>query len=122
MFDFDSHKCKISLISYRSVVFPFYCPKQHKDASYEVAVISEKSDSTREITRNNDGLKWSEDETMDNSDDDVEEEEEEEEDDEDDVENDETNDDDDSKQHSSNDDTKKTIQKVVKVIKFTKTK
>ncbi|XP_037026980.1 nuclear receptor coactivator 7 isoform X7 [Bradysia coprophila] len=86
---------------------------KHKDASYEVAVISEKSDSTQEITRNNDGLKWSEDETMDNSDEDVEEEEEEEDDD---VENDETNDDeyDDNKQNSSNDDTNKTLQKVVK--------
>lgn len=92
--------------------------KQHKDASYEVAVISEKSDSTREISRNSDGLKWSEDETMDNSDEDVEEEEEEEIDD-DDVENDETNDDDydDNKQQSSNDDTNKpAVPKVAKVI------
>lgn len=33
-------------------------------------MISEKSDSVQEITRSNDGLKWSEDETIENSDDD----------------------------------------------------
>lgn len=35
-------------------------------------MISEKSDSTQAISRSNDGLKWSEDETVENSDDDVE--------------------------------------------------
>ncbi len=77
--------------------------KQHKDASYEVAVISEKSDSTQEITRSNDGLKWSEDETMDNSDDD---------------DNDENNTDDydDNSQRSNDDNTNETVLKVVKVI------
>lgn len=72
-------------------------------------MISEKSDSTQEITRSNDGLKWSEDETMDNTDDDE------------DVENDHEYDD---NSHRYNDDnTNETALKIVKVINFkTKTK
>lgn len=64
-------------------------------------MISEKSDSTQEITRSNDGLKWSEDETMDNSDDD-------------DVD-DEINDD---EYDDNSDNINETVQKVVKVIKL----
>lgn len=69
-------------------------------------MISEKSDSTQEITRSNDGLKWSEDETIDNSDDD----------DDVDVDNDDINDDDDKSQNNDNNIDEK-MRKVVKVIK-----
>lgn len=70
-------------------------------------MISEKSDSTQEITGSNDGLKWSEDETIDTDDDN-----------DDDVENDDINDDeyDDDSQRSNNDNTNITVLKVVKVI------
>lgn len=80
-------------------------------------MISEKSDSTQEITRSNDGLKWSEDETIDNSDDDDE--------DIDDVEIDEINDNeqhDDNKQSFNSDHVTETVRKVVKVIQKEKYK
>lgn len=65
-------------------------------------MISEKSDSTQEITRSNDGLKWSEDETMDNSDDDDEN----------------VHEYDDNSHRFNNDNTNETALKVVKVINF----
>lgn len=72
-------------------------------------MISEKSDSTQEITRSNDGLKWSEDDTMDNSDDD-------------DNDDDEINDDeyDDNAETFNSDNINETVLKVVKVIKLKK--
>lgn len=72
-------------------------------------MISEKSDSTHEITRSNDGLKWSEDDTMNNSDDD-----------DNDNEDDEINDDeyDDNSERLNSDNINETVLKVVKVIKL----
>lgn len=74
-------------------------------------MISEKSDSTQEITRSNDGLKWSEDETIDSNEDD------------DDDNDNEINDDeyDDNSQRYNNDNINETVLKVVKVIKHKKT-
>lgn len=61
-------------------------------------MISEKSDSTQEISRNDNGLKWSEDDTMDDDDDD------------------EINDDEyDDDSHHFNDTINETVQNVVKV-------